>query len=637
MKQLYLKTTFITIWCLYVIASFFPTKLWGIHSIAFLPLWQKIVFLTLPIFIAFFGNKLSSGKKLSSWFCNKNFIWYLGIITILFFIIYNPINDIYGDSQHFISELKKSKRENVQLLKHLFHPNFFEPKIGERTTLSLAQLAYLNTPFSYKEFFRILGSLSGLVFIIFWYKSIKLLIENKRLQFILLLVGICSPILVLFSGQIEIYTPVYASIMLFGYLSIKLKKSDSKRKYIILLILSLLIALRLHFLNLLLIPACILLIIFSLRKNFKFNLKKALIWIIIPFITIGTIVYFFILNAHNAPRFFYESTSLYERIFLPIFNNEPIYKRYTLLSLNHILDYLNVILLISTPFVFALIIRIFIKKTNSRISDIKYMFGATLLIVLLFMFAFTPMLSMPFDWDLYAIMTPLMLIVALLILAEIQDSKYISNISNYIFGIVILATPFLLIHVNKEQLSYRTERIGVHSFNTYWIRSADKVLTAFKFDHSQYESRYKNILKELKPQAVKNKDIEYSHLLWNFGKQLRKQKKYKEALKYHTDAQYYNFFNRPNYIGLVECNFMLKDYDKAHEWSKFLLKFNHPNKNKALRIAIHCALESEKVSDAKIYCEEYLKHFNDVDIHKIYSGIKNNVTPPELIKIFGTK
>lgn len=53
--------------------------------------------------------------------------------------------------------------------------------------------------------------------------------------------------------------------------------------------------------------------------------------------------------------------------------------------------------------------------------------------------------------------------------------------------------------------------------------------------------------------------------------------------------------------------FTQKEFDKAFEISKVLVQNEYPNKLKALRVAIHCALEAEEYAAAESFCQQLLR------------------------------
>jgi hypothetical protein len=85
----------------------------------------------------------------------------------------------------------------------------------------------------------------------------------------------------------------------------------------------------------------------------------------------------------------------------------------------------------------------------------------------------------------------------------------------------------------------------------------------------------------------------------------------------------------------MEACFVLKDYSAALEQAKFLVENSYPNEQKALRIAINCALESEDYETAKKYARIYVViRPDDKTINTINKRLQNNDRIESLVNVF---
>ena len=125
-------------------------------------------------------------------------------------------------------------------------------------------------------------------------------------------------------------------------------------------------------------------------------------------------------------------------------------------------------------------------------------------------------------------------------------------------------------------------------------------------------------MEQLRPHANESNDKEYANLLWRLAKYYRKTvKDYEKARLYHLEAFKYDPDLVANYIGLMESNYYLNQYEDAYKYSLKLVKYQYPNERQALRIAIECSMLAGFYQTTINHCNEYLQIWNDEDIRII--------------------
>jgi len=143
-------------------------------------------------------------------------------------------------------------------------------------------------------------------------------------------------------------------------------------------------------------------------------------------------------------------------------------------------------------------------------------------------------------------------------------------------------------------------------------------------DSGQYIRRYLNVAQELEPYALKNKDLEYAHILWAIGKYYRNQEQnYEEAFNFHIKAEEYSTLMPANYIGLMESSYYLKRFSNAYNYSLVLIDLKYPSEKKAIQIAIDCALNAGLEEKAIAHLKFYLNKWKDPNYADLLFRLEN--------------
>ncbi len=637
----------LTLFCLFGLATFFPEKWWGIHFTAFLPsFWKLSILIVAGILII--GGYFGKFNQLENVGLSNKMQFGIPILLAILFFLFPIHTDHYGDAPYtegIIAEDFEIKTIQDHWADFLY-PNIFFSKIGERTIDSFVCLVKSAIDIEIVETIRWMGLISGLLFSFLWLWLIRNNIENKPWQIILGLACLTAPFMQMFFGHIEIYAPSMLAFLAFFGVLLQYFKTSSKT-YLYLLLPIYLVCAKLHITSVLLLPALGLTFWyhFQHKKSQEESLFNPLAMgkkVLLPAIGLGLFIYIVVLHQHAASRsFFEENITVADRLFLPIFSlDQAPWDRYNLLSLNHILDYFNMFLHWSPLAIFAMISILITRwqKINWK-EPVLLITGTTLFFFISFFFMLNPLMSMPLDWDLYALVAVVLLSFLLVLVRQVQFNMPRIHLVGMSVGLSLFCLPAFVINSNPQMLSERLECLGSHMFNTYWYRSFECLNQShelIKDDPKQYLSRQQNLIKKLEARAVPGSDLEYANLLMKLGSYyMEHEKEYQNALRYFKESEKYYDNHGENLTNLLKTHFYLGEFDRAHEYSNKLLEFKYPNEQKAYDIAIHCALEAELYDTAKKHCDNYLKQWpEDKTIASIKSRLEENDAVDALKNIF---
>lgn len=588
--------TLVFILSFFLLAFVFTDSFWGVHFFALVPVNVKALTLVLVIAILFIGNNekaidLFRNFKFQSW--GK-----AAIITVLFGILFhnlNFVNDAYGDALRH----KQFLPDVVEELNHertfkAFTLNVFQSKIGEITVLNSVELISYHTGANVIDVFRWIGTVFGMIFVFFWILFTGRYFSKKGVANVVLILGLFSPFLQLFFGHIEIYAPAITATAL-TLMSLLLFLKEQEKKWGFIMLLCLLLSMKFHFVSVLMIPACLIAWGSFLSKKDLSDLvtwRRMWLLVMVPVFIAGIIAYIFVFKDHTDPRFLDGTVDTSERLFLPFFSPEPPLDRYNLFSWSHIWDFMNILFLWSTAGIFILVIAVIKRKQIEWKHEGLVLITMTLLLYAGLFFMVNPLLSMPMDWDLFSLPAPVFLIFAALLYEQLTSEKLARRLIAPVLMLSMLTIPVIATNASTDATSKRLEYIGRYTFKNYWIRSIETLKTGLNMRTENYENRLLSNVKKLKPYAVKGKDLEYANLLWRTGQFYRKNGKIQESLKWHLESRAYYSGLDYNRIGIMESYYLLERYDEALSESMGLIEVEYPSKERALKIALDCAIKA---------------------------------------------
>ena len=667
---------------LVVLGLSLPDHLWGIHFISFLPPYLQLIFFTVPLLLAYYlfrYRKVTFGSKLPP--LNKIAVLLISIACGILFYTFPLALDFYGNARGFASRLPVQIQELPSDFWSKLFTFKFEPGQGRHGVTQLVELIsyYGNT--TIKNAFIILDTLCGFGYVVILLTTIKYYISKRNWQWIIAIIALSSPIMLNYFGHIETYALVYLLLFTWGALFCKYL-STKRQVYLFLLLPLLIVAIRFHTLNALLIPAFLLGILYT---NFShtswvsrlFTVKAILFKMIAPLFLIGLGAYFFVFEDYNDPRTLDHFQDI-DRLFLPIVPPDAPLDQYHLFSTMHFIDLMNMAWLWSPALLF--ILGYFTIK--SKYYTINWNNASILLIGLCitlycaFFFGMNPLFSLPMDWDLFMFPVPLILLVLILIIHQLQDQPISKTVFvSFLLGVAI-NIPVFLVFFNKSYSANRMVSVGKHIYHSYYehastyilyglqqvpnrshqnylIRESvilealtpygqpviDKQLSELYLDHAinqsqiahDYESARESFKKawyyypipenfipyveEVNQKLVakkfvfNNSDLEDAHNYFQKGLQQADENNISEALNHLQHAIALAPTQGSSYLELMTLYFQLGAFDKAHEVSNHLIKLNYPNREKALQMGLHTALEADKYDKASQLVQLLIKEY----------------------------
>lgn len=692
---------------LHLLAFLFTEELWGFHYLHFAPRFLKTVILGLVAVLMLFPKHVRVPKQFVDILSTKEgslrILWFpITIVLVgLLFYLYPIALDDYGDAFQYRDRLKTVPSElPTGFYKDLFSTSFL-PSMGRKTILYLYGLIAYSNKFTYQEVFKWAGIISGIGYAMVWLGFVKYYLTNFKWQLLMISLGLFAPFTQIFYGHNETYAPVFFAFSSWLVLLIVQHKAKNGLLLTILLIL-LLICVRMHPFCMLLFPAWILSAIQFFRgKKDKPDItyRIAAQWFVGPIFLIGGLLYFFVFKDYNDPRFL-DGVRDVDRIFLPLISPEYPLDRYNLLSWNHFLDFFNAVLSWSgAAWLLIMGIPILFKDRIKLGSPALISLVTTLVLFSALLFMVNPLVSMPMDWDLFSFSAPVLLVICVVLVSEVEKQK----VPNYLFpsalALLLISSPFFVVNASEIPLSHRLESVGKRMYRTYYLHSSRVIITALGIPDNmiEYLARKQAILDELKPISVPGKDPMYANLLMDDGYYyLTRTKEYGKAESRLAEAVVYNpdsevianllseattrlaitnnerskgwsveriekeglnllrkvrdypmartFFvsvredhpDNPIFaLYLMETYFVLEDYSSALDQAEFLVEKSYPSAQKALRIAINCALESENYQAAKEHSASYIKlNPDDKTINTIHSRLETNDRIEALVEFF---
>ena len=439
----------------------------------------------------------------------------LALLAALAFFLFYALairTDIYGDARTILFwDANDSRRLTGDWLGRVFSFNLQSDK--EALTLLLHRWVARLFHWPIGHTYRILSSIAGAMSLLLWALYVRRQFKGSRWAPLLLVAGCLIGSNQLFFGHVETYPLASLASMAFllaGSLALE------GGIYLWIAPIAWFAATRIHPALVYFLPA--LLFVFAHRfVSRRVTIRpmpdgKLAMLLAIPFLVAGGIAYFFYFKSYNEPHS--GAGRDFAHSFLPIIAGPPPFERYSLQSLNHLGDFLNVLLLIGAPVVVALVgIGIFGRKAigwhQARIPFAALALGFSLV----FFFALNPALSMPRDWDLYALLGPPLLLFLTAILAGSDTRVPSDRVFGMILGFGVFTAASFALNAAPGPLSARLERTGEHVYRSYYAGSSYiiNVAQGMERDTTRAIARRIATIERLAP--PRTPDPEYAHLM----------------------------------------------------------------------------------------------------------------------------
>ncbi|UCF06014.1 MAG: tetratricopeptide repeat protein [bacterium] len=296
--------------------------------------------------------------------------------------------------------------------------------------------------------------LSGLVFLVFAHKTVRLITKDTDRTTLILLALLSTGTMLLFFGYVEPYPPFAASVMAFIFIGIKYSKSGTSA---VMAVAAFTVAILLHPSAVALLPGLI--VIFLVRKYGAIPSKKYYTYVLLA-IVIGLGALWTLQHLRAAGGFFYEK-------FVPLFPG-PQRNRiaYPLFSLKTLFDSFNELVLVCpvAVFIFTGLMRSktsrgSVTRSGSRGKEprdsinkntLVFLKTVTIFYVLEFLLL-NKNIGVSRDWDLFSAMAIPLALLTVLILLE-RYARVPNILSVFVFAVIVVHTvPWIMLNADEER------------------------------------------------------------------------------------------------------------------------------------------------------------------------------------------
>lgn len=591
----------------YGVATIAPSGgLWGFHALGFLGVWARIIGLATGIGLLLVPSPLWSRiwpaprRPLHETESSAARFTVLAFLAFLTFYVFSMRTDIYGDARTIL----KWNADNVTFPIDSFRQLFDLRLLAHREALTLFLHRMIAHAFALDiaQTYRIVSAASGAGCLLMWILYLRREPSGARWATIVFVSACLLGANQIYFGHIETY-PFASLVSLCFLLAASFVLSGRAPLWIALAMFA--IAIKSHPALLYFLPALLFVVVHRLgihRASWQRLLSWRMVtaWLVVPSIVLAAWLYVFYFKSHNEPHA--GAGREIAHSFLPLVPAPPPLDRYTLLSGPHLLDFLNVLFLVGMP---ALAGVIGVLLFHRRAVDWRHprVVFASLAIAypLLFFFGLNPALTMPRDWDLYALMGwPLLFFFATLLVHSNDRVAWQPVLaSTMAFGVFTVAACAL--NATPGPLSRRLEAIGEHSFRNYHVGSSYVINMAQSMEPDTVQAIARRIatIERLAPWRV-GEDGEYAHLLFVLGQAYVSRKQFDQGAVWLERATATTPQNDAIRARLADCYLKAGRSAEAKASIRILLE-NHPARFDVLIQAAIAAEMSHEYPEALGY------------------------------------
>jgi len=429
---------------LFFLASFFPdNRIWGFNWWGYYPLWVPV-----GLFIIGLLAPVGAHLTLRNYFQEDSDIpdqtYSLAVIAIT--VVFGLLFWLLKAETHFLGD-------GYQLLSKLAQHKLVVKSwdVGSTTLLqSICDLLPDNVQKPALLTYRLVAVVSGVCFLIVAAVSARAFFRFTGDR-ILFLCGIATGgYMLLFFGYVENYALFVSAVGAFCLLGLAVSLEKLNRFWILL---PLTLALFFHIFGVALIPAAVYLLVAKSRLGEKLvAFPHRFRWVVATLAAAAGIAVF--CHYYTTDHFFrFSLVPLVESRFTP--------EGYTLFSVKHVLDYLNLFLMLFPGLLVVLSLLIW-WPVRDFLSRVEYRF---LLLVLVccgaVAFVFDPKLGMPRDWDLFSFAGVPLVIVSYY--AILSSEKIVPHRRLVVILSLLLASLLLLPRVGAQ----RSGEMSLRHFENY--------------------------------------------------------------------------------------------------------------------------------------------------------------------------
>ena len=413
--------------------------LWGVAQLIFLPTSFTIAYciltaiaLLLPLLpvSARLGESLACGFSVKLYESRSGTILHTVFVILLgvLFWAFSAPTHFLGDGYPYIANLGSTTGNWVKWTEGgAMQAVLALQALMGKTSLETAELA-----------FRILSVGSGVVTIWFFFLIARVVSDNPVKRLLTFVTLALSPTLLLFFGYVESYPLLWGPIA--GFLYFGLSFVNTGRGAVGAAV-CLALATVAHLQALLFYPAFMYLLVSRGRGRElvrKFKLPFFLL-MGLAIIVFGVLFY----RKYTGDLYF-------QNLFLWAFEGKPVAPDYAILSLSHFRDIANELLLVAPllPALFILAFGGYRKINRAKPASFLAILSAG---ALLFLLVFDPSITMPRDWDLFAICgLPVSLLVIVLI--PKRNTGLISPLLvSFALAALLFTAPSLLVNLDRDR------------------------------------------------------------------------------------------------------------------------------------------------------------------------------------------
>ena len=373
----------------FLIASFFPEyRIWGFNWWAYYPDWVRWGLFGLgvlaPAVLRLILNRTDAISGEDEPARDRGFILIAVAVTILFGCLsyfLRAQTHFLGDGYTLLSSLATDQpiamkmRQYGESLLHIWQKNLIG---GDGQSAAL--LSY-----------QIISIAGGLIFVTAVALFSRALFRRTANRMLFLL-GVCSGgYMLLFFGYVENYSLFVPTVLIYTLVGLLVCQRRVSGWW---LLPPLVAAVFFHVLGVTLIPSAIYAIVAPTRFGRRIaRIDPKTRWLLTFLGLTGAAVVFY---------HYYTTNLFFQFAFVPLFENQFTVGGYTMFSWKHLVDYLNLLLLL-LPGLPVMATLLFLNPVRRLLQQRHYVYLCILLLsVLGTVFAFDPKLGMPRDWDLFS-------------------------------------------------------------------------------------------------------------------------------------------------------------------------------------------------------------------------------------------
>jgi tetratricopeptide (TPR) repeat protein len=397
----------------FFVASFFPQyRVWGINWWAYFPIWVKLVLLTIGIAAPFAIDRLlSSTLRDKDDISPRTYRWLVGgfVVTMLaLFYLLRARTYFLGDGYTLLGLLGSD------------HP-FIKPRNLGGTIFQYWILKLLggNSEVQALIAYQVVSIGAGLLFLVVAIWAAAKLVSYRLCRLVFVLTVCSGGYMLLFFGYVENYSLFAATVFTYAVTILLIEYRGVSRWWIVPLQA---LAVFLHIFGVVLIPATVFLLLDATSVWGRVRQQRNWVKIAVALLLLASLVTIF--------TYAYLTSFFFRLSLLPLLLNEFTVEGYTLFSAHHLVDFLNLIMVLFPGLAIGTILPAISKIMPIGLA-VAGCAGAA--------FIFAPGLGMPRDWDLFAL-AGVPLVAGLMFTIVGQTSRIGLKI-----GLMILAVQLLVL------------------------------------------------------------------------------------------------------------------------------------------------------------------------------------------------